>query len=97
MNFGVLPLTFAEPSDYDRLKQGDTVQILGIAQALKVGREIRAEVEGSDKPIRLRHTLSGRQIDILLEGGAINWRRSRRSFAGCDPNEGVGREELLSH
>ena len=66
VNFGVLPLTFADPSDYDRLKRGDTIQIVGIADALRAGHEIRAEVEGSDKPIRLRHTLSERQIDVLL-------------------------------
>jgi aconitate hydratase len=33
VNFGVLPLTFADPSDYDRLKRGDTIQIVGIADA----------------------------------------------------------------
>jgi len=75
VNFGVLPLTFADPSDYDRLQPGDTIRIAGIAEALKVSREIHAKVEGSDGPIRLRHTLSERQIDILLAGGAINWRR----------------------
>ncbi len=33
-NFGVLPPSFAEPSDYVRLKRGDTIQIVGIAEAL---------------------------------------------------------------
>ena len=68
VNFGVLPLTFADPADYDRLQPGDTIRIAGIAEALKVSREIHAKVEGSDGPIRLRHTLSERQIDILLGG-----------------------------
>jgi aconitate hydratase len=94
VNFGVLPLTFADPSDYDRLKRGDTIQIVGIADALRAGHEIRAEVEGSDKPIRLRHTLSERQIDVLLAGGAINWRRGRQSFVRQTKRPGVHSSEV---
>ncbi len=75
VNFGVLPLTFANLSDYDRLQPGDTIRIASIAEVLKASREVHAEVEGSDGRIRLRHSLSERQIDILLAGGAINRRR----------------------
>jgi hypothetical protein len=77
----ILPLTFADPSDYDRLKQGDTIRIVGVAKALKTSLEINAAVKGSDRTIRLRHMLSERQIDILLAGGAINWRRDKASPA----------------
>jgi aconitate hydratase len=77
VNFGVLPLTFADPSDYDRLQPGDTIRIAGVAEALKARREIQGAVDGSDGPMRLRHGLSDRQIDVLLAGGAINWRRGR--------------------
>lgn len=84
MNFGVLPLTCADPSDYDRLQPGDTIRIAGVAKALQASREIRAEVEGADEPIRLRHALSERHIDILLAGGAIGRRRERQSVACRD-------------
>ena len=33
VNFGVLPLTFADPADYDRLDLGDTIQLAGVAAA----------------------------------------------------------------
>jgi aconitate hydratase len=72
VNFGVLPLTFVDPSDYDRLQAGGRIRIPAIAGALKASPEIRGEVEGSDGPISLCHTLSERQIDILMAGGAIN-------------------------
>ena len=42
INFGVLPLTCVDPSDYDHLKQGDKIRIAGIAAALKTGREVRS-------------------------------------------------------
>ena len=84
VNFGVLPLTCADPSDYDRLQPGDTIRIAGVAKALQASREIRAEVEGSDEPLRLRHALSERHIDLRLAGVAINWRRQRQSVACRD-------------
>jgi aconitate hydratase len=89
INFGVLPLTFVDPSDYDRLKQGDKIRIDGIAAALKTGGEVRVEVEGSATSLRLCHTLSERQIDVLLAGGAINWRREHQSFASADSKKGT--------
>jgi aconitate hydratase len=78
VNFGVLPLTFANPSDYDRLQPGDTIRITDVATALTAGREIAAAVDGSEEPIMMWHHLSKRQIDILLAGGAINWRGDTR-------------------
>jgi aconitate hydratase len=83
VNFGVLPLTFVDASDYERLQPGHTIRISGIRDLLKRGREIRADVETPVGPIRLRHTLSDRQIDILLAGGAINWRRERQNLAAA--------------
>jgi len=84
VNFGVLPLTVADPSDYECLQPSDTIRIAGVVQALTASREIRAEVEGSDEPLRLCHALSERQIDIQLAGGAINWRHERQSVACRD-------------
>jgi len=84
VNFGVLPLTCADPSDSDRLQPGDTIRIAGVAQALTASREIRAEVESADEPLRLRHALAERHSDILLAGGAIHWRRERQGIADRD-------------
>jgi aconitate hydratase len=90
VNFGVLPLTFADPTDYDHLKSGDTVRIAGIAEALNASKETRAQVDGSVGLINLRHTLSERQIDVLLAGGAINWRRGRQSVASREFKTAAG-------
>src|SRR5262249_26362477 len=84
VHLGVLPLTVADPSDYECLQPSDTIRIAGVVQALTASREIRAEVEGSDEPLRLCHALSEHQIDLRLAGGAINWRRERQSVAGRD-------------
>jgi aconitate hydratase len=74
-NFGVLPLSFTEPSDYEALQLGDVIKIEGITAALMDGRDIMATV--NDKPLRLNHDLTRRQIDLLLQGGVVNWLRER--------------------
>ncbi|MFC0387536.1 aconitate hydratase [Muricoccus vinaceus] len=76
INFGVVPLTFADPSDYDRLGQGEVLRFEGLHAALRAGPEVTAQrADGS--PLRLRHTLSPRQVELLLAGGVINWLRDR--------------------
>ncbi|WP_336491335.1 aconitate hydratase [Methylobacterium nigriterrae] len=77
INFGVLPLTFVDPSDYDRLELGDVIEIADVAGALAQGPEIIANLRGGTDRIRLRHDLSPRQVEVLLEGGVINWVRAR--------------------
>jgi aconitate hydratase len=74
INFGVLPLTFVEAADYDRLQPGDTIRIDNIEAALRAGERVVATVNCSSDPIALRHNLSERQVEILMAGGAINWR-----------------------
>lgn len=75
VNFGVLPLTFADPADYDALEVGDMVEIAEIAATLKRGAAVTARVRARE--IALRHDLSARQIEVLLAGGVINWLRAR--------------------
>jgi aconitate hydratase len=77
VNFGVLPLTFADPGDYDRLGQGEAIQFTDVHAALRSGHELRAKLVGNGREILLHHDLSPRQIDLLLVGGVINWLRQR--------------------
>ena len=77
INFGVLPLTFADPGDYDGLEPGDVIRIDGVHAALKTARELRCSRAGKQGTIALQHALSPRQVDLLLTGGVINWLRQR--------------------
>ena len=80
-NFGVLPLAFADPGDYDGIAQGDVVRLSGVHAALRSGRpELGASLVaagGARRTLPLRHGLSPRQAELLLEGGVINWLRGR--------------------
>ncbi len=77
INFGVLPLTFADESDYDSIEQGDVLALSGVPEALRDGRELRLENHTKDTELALRHELSERQVDVVLKGGLINRMRER--------------------
>src|SRR5215207_3156614 len=76
-NFGVLPLTFADPADYDGIAQGDVVRLSGVHGALRSGqREFEAPLEAADgtrRTVALRHDLSPRQANAPSEPAARGW------------------------
>jgi aconitate hydratase len=76
VNYGVLPLMFAEPSDYERLDKGDVLIARDLHRTLAKGDDVILEVQGTDS-ISTRHDLTQKQIAVILEGGLINWRRKR--------------------
>lgn len=73
--FGVLPLTFTDPADYDRIGEAQTLIIDDIPGQLREGRTVHARLDG--ERLILDHQLSPRQIEILAFGGVINWLRQR--------------------
>ena len=76
VNFGVLPLRFDDPGDYDTLESGQTLTFEGVHETLKQGDRIA--VQSDDGEIVLRHDLTPRQVEILLEGGLVNWMKRHR-------------------
>ena len=72
INFGVLPLTFADPGDADRLRAGDTLTIPKVGEALTAGHAIEATLGSGGRTIKMKHDLSERQIALIKAGGVIN-------------------------
>lgn len=81
VNFGILPLTFANPNDYDLLNSGDVIVVKDVPDVIQETSQIMAAIEGKNIEIKLNHKLSRRQIDILLAGGLINWVKKAESSA----------------
>jgi aconitate hydratase len=73
VNFGIVPLVFANPSDYEKISAGDVLVLSDLPETLKKSHEISATIEGKNTKIPLLHKLSQRQVDILIDGGLINW------------------------
>jgi aconitate hydratase len=78
VNFGVLPLRFADPGDYERVAAGDTIRLASLHTTLPAGTELTAINVTKNERYRLRHDLSPRQIEIILAGGLIPTLKNRR-------------------
>lgn len=79
INFGILPLMFRDKADFEKVEQGDHLRLREIRDTLRKGSGL--EVENATKGWRLEisHELSGREVEILLAGGLLNYIRSHRS------------------
>ena len=78
VNFGLPPLVFASPGDYDGVQQGDRVRVTGLVEGLRAARPVEALNVSRGNTIRLTYDLSSRQREILLEGGGIRYLQRRR-------------------
>ncbi|KZO00849.1 aconitate hydratase [Bacillus badius] len=81
VNFGILPLTFVQTEDYDRLNQGDILQLSNLRNSIQQGDEFTIHVKGSSQPIQVKHSLSKRQVEVMLKGGMINWVKDKQKNA----------------
>jgi len=71
---GILPLTFVDPADYDRIRVDDRLTFLGL-DALTEGVPVRVEIrhaDGSQEAISASHTLTGEQLEWFAAGSALN-------------------------
>jgi aconitate hydratase len=76
---GLLPLVFQDPADYEKVREGDRVSILGLAQ-LAPGQPVRVVLhheDGSQEEILCRHSLSEEQIAWFRAGSALNVLRQK--------------------
>lgn len=74
INCGILPLTFANPTDYEKIKQGDTITFSNIIDSLKNNKNIKGLLNNSYE-LEFTFTLTDTEKDIILEGGKINYIR----------------------
>jgi aconitate hydratase len=77
VNFGIVPMTFVNPDDYDRISQGDRLAINGLKKALESGAESVSVVLPDGQAIEARLDLSQRDREILVAGSLLAWVRSR--------------------
>jgi len=80
VNFGVLPLEFTDPADYDAVQPGDELELDGLTRSLAAADgDTDGETDGElsitnvsqNTTFRVRHHLSSRQIATILAGGRI--------------------------
>jgi aconitate hydratase len=79
VNFGILPLRFANGEDYTRLDRGDRILLQDLRERLAGEHDSIpcTLASNGDETIETVHQLSRRQVRVLLAGGLINWSRNR--------------------
>ncbi|MGI0088115.1 MAG: aconitate hydratase [Nitrosotalea sp.] len=71
---GVLALTFADPSDYDKIRETDRVSIVGLSE-IQPGKQLQAYInhdDGTKDGILLNHSYNNFQIKWFQAGSALN-------------------------
>jgi aconitate hydratase len=78
INSAILPLTFADEADYDKIEQGDMLIVENIRQTIHDGGDrFCVKVKGKDIEITGRLRASPRQREIMLVGGFSNWVKAK--------------------
>jgi aconitate hydratase len=75
INSGILPMTFVNEEDYDKIGEGDTLILENIREQIKSGDELLLKNKTANTLIRVKVALSERQKDIMLAGGLLNYTR----------------------
>ena len=75
LNSGILPLTFAEEADYDRVAPGDALRIAAARAQVQAGDLLTVHNDTQGTRFTVRMALSPRLREIALAGGLLNYTR----------------------
>ena len=71
---GILPLTFADPKDFDKIEQQDRISVTGLT-GLAPGKPVTVTIhkpDGKDVKIQTNHSMTEQQITWFKAGSALN-------------------------
>ena len=71
---GILPLTFADPGDYDKVREDDRIDLVGLAD-LAPGQHVTCvlhHADGTEDRFALNHTMTEEQVTWFRAGSALN-------------------------
>ncbi len=73
VNFGILPLTFADPDEWEKISPEDFLVLDDLRDSLQDnGQTLEVKNISKNETFTAKHSLSERQIEMVLAGGLIN-------------------------
>ncbi|MCP4704773.1 MAG: aconitate hydratase [candidate division Zixibacteria bacterium] len=75
INFGILPVTFENKSDYSKIAQGNKLNIPDLKKAVTKDNKLEITNKSNSKKITVNIDLTERQRKIILAGGLLNFTR----------------------
>ena len=82
INFGILPLVFENPADYDLLEEGDTLEFANLRKSLEMEKGMEVFIKNKKRSIRVLWELDPRSIQILVSGGLLSYTTRESENAG---------------
>ncbi len=76
INAGILPLTFRNEADYEKINQGDELELPDVRKKIENGEDIVLIDRTKGLSIPVDCDLSGRSKDIMLAGGLLDYTRA---------------------
>jgi aconitate hydratase len=78
INFGILPLQFTDPKDYERIQQNDILALSNLSEKTLTDNNLEAVNKTQGFRFKVTHQMSSRQVKIMVAGGMINFIREAK-------------------
>jgi len=77
INFGIIPLTFKNEQDYNKVEQGDDIEIPNVKDIIKQGGTLKVKNKTKSTEFEVDYNLSDRQREIILAGGTLAFMKNK--------------------
>ncbi|MGB9892565.1 aconitate hydratase [Thermodesulfovibrio yellowstonii] len=77
INFGIMPLIFTNPEDYEKVEQGDILKLNGLIEAIKSEQQYEVINLSKKNSFKVYSNLNERERDLLLSGGLLPYVRKK--------------------
>ncbi len=75
INYGIIPMTFVNPDDYNKIKQGDTLELINLDDSLKNCKPFTVLINGKTE-IKCVNDIAKRSAQIIMAGGLASYTRN---------------------
>ncbi len=78
INFGILPLTFSNPSDYDKIEQGDILEIVNVYDSLENDKPFKVINKSKNYTFETVAKFTRKEKEVLKAGGLLPYIKKKR-------------------
>ncbi|MBW2637252.1 MAG: aconitate hydratase, partial [Deltaproteobacteria bacterium] len=78
VNFGIVPLTFKNEEDFEKVDQGDSLEIPGIGEKIRAGEAVIVNNTTKGTQFEVGYDLSARAKEIVLSGGMLSYIKNKK-------------------
>ena len=79
LNFGILPLTFVNPADWENINQNDVLILSELREAIRRGSQVKVMNKTKGETYITEPAMTDRQVKMVLAGSLINLMRERQN------------------